>query len=551
MKKSILSIAMLLACGMLFAQEEKQSAVVSVENDYNPVVVQVSKKSFTPTIESKAEGKPSKLIFSKQTTPFTGFTSERDAKELLPAQEKSLPGYFRAGYGIRNDIDSKLSYNLRFNDKSVLRAMAAFDGFKSDVKGYSHEWNSRMYNTAVLADYTYKFDKLHLSVGGNFNNRAFNYQRAEAVNTPTDRQHHMNYGANIKAVSQFAGPFAFSLWADYRHSLMSYCDGAEKPITEDHINGGLLLSYEIFSKYVRKAGLELDFNGFIYNGMLLNAANGYRNLLSFDINPFVDFNFNGWMLTAGANMNFVTANSSVFAIAPNLKLEKNFTKRVSIYAKIGGGRKENGFATIEGITPYWGYNSLTGKQLKPTYRIVDAAIGTRMSLEPLSLDIFAGYTLTNDDLLQQIEYSEPGNKGLIYTTFAQEQTHDAHAGIRLGFDCGGWMNICADARYDFWSCADKNLLAFKPEITANANIEIRPIKNLLIEAGYNFTRYTKSETQGRLGCKHDLHARIGYKINRMFGVFAQGDNLMNMKYYEYYGYYTRGIRGMLGATINF
>lgn len=542
-----------MACGTLFAQEEQKEAIVSVENDYNPVVVQVNKKIFTPTVEGRVESRPSELIFSKQATPFTGFTSEKSSEELLPEQDKSQPGYLRLGYGIRNDMDGKLSYNVRFSEKSILRAYASFEGFNSKVNGIdgNGRWKTRMYNTDAILDYTYKFQKLHLNIDGSFNNRSFNYQRAEKAKIPVNWQHHTNYYAGMSAVSQLAGPFAYSIRVAYTHSLTGYSDGQKKPISEDHIKANAGFSYEIYSKNLRKIGFEIDFNYFIYNSALLKARKGYQNLMSMDFSPYTDFNFNGWKLLAGVNLNFRNANGPIVAAAPNIRIEKNFNKRISYYAKATGGRKDNSFAVIEGITPYWGYNSNSDRQIKPTYKIVDVATGTRITFEPFSFDLFAGYALTKDDLLQQIGYSGAGNSGLIYTVFAQEYTHNAYAETRLGYDYGGWLNIAADARYDFWNCKDKDLLAFKPEVTTNANIEVMPIKGLSINAGYNFTLYTKTATQGRLECKHDLHARISYKINRMFGVFITGDNLLNREYYEYYGYYTRGIRGMLGATMNF
>ena len=160
MKRTVLSLAALLVCGTLFAQENSKNAVVSVENDYNPTIVNVKKKNFTPTVEGKSNEKPAELIFSKQATPYMGFTSERSTKEVLPAQEDALPGYLRAGYGIRNEIDAKVAYNLNFNDKSFLRFSGAFDGFKCDVDGDYGKWNSRIYNSAAGVDFGYKFNKL-------------------------------------------------------------------------------------------------------------------------------------------------------------------------------------------------------------------------------------------------------------------------------------------------------------------------------------------------------------------------------------------------------
>lgn len=550
MKRNLLSFAALLICGTLFAQEDNRNAVVSVENDYNPTVITANKKNFTPTVESKSNAKPAKLIFSKQATPYTGFTSERDAEDILPAQERALPGYLRVGYGIRNDIDAKLAYNLNLGKRSYLRVLGTFDGFKSNVIGEYDKWNSRLFNTAAALDFGYKFKKLTVGITGDFNNLVLNYQKGNNNKGTSDRQHHMNYNVGINAVSQLAGPFAYTFKAGYTNSLISYINGVESPITESHINAGGTFAYEIYTKYMRRAGIEVDFNSFIYNSTLLNSANGYKNFLSMDFTPFADFNFNNWEMTFGANLNFRTGNGPVLAASPYITVDKALTKRISFYANITGGRKDNSFRRIENITPYWGYNSNTDKQIKPTYRIIDATVGTRMTLEPLYFDIFAGYVLTKDDLLQTITYSQAATP-LIYTVFEQEFTNDIHVGSRIGYDYGGWLNIEADARYDYWTCKNKDLLVLRPEVTANAMIEVRPIKNLTMKVGYNFTRYTKSENGTRISDKHDLHARISYCINRYIGAFIQGDNLLNDKYYDYAGYYTRGIRGMLGATVNF
>ena len=83
MKKAILSLVSLFAFTMSHAQNEAPTAVVKVENDYKPEIVQVSKRGFTPTIENGTEITPLELKFSKGSTPFDRFTSERNIKELL------------------------------------------------------------------------------------------------------------------------------------------------------------------------------------------------------------------------------------------------------------------------------------------------------------------------------------------------------------------------------------------------------------------------------------------------------------------------------------
>ena len=62
---------------------------------------------------------------------------------------------------------------------------------------------------------------------------------------------------------------------------------------------------------------------------------------------------------------------------------------------------------------------------------------------------------------------------------------------------------------------------------------------------------TKAEEYTRLSNKHDLYLRANYNINKWFGVYLQGENLLNNKYYNYVGYRALGIRGLFGVTANF
>ena len=44
---------------------------------------------------------------------------------------------------------------------------------------------------------------------------------------------------------------------------------------------------------------------------------------------------------------------------------------------------------------------------------------------------------------------------------------------------------------------------------------------------------------------------VNYQINKNFGVYMDGSNLLNCKYYDYAGYMARGARGSLGLTMSF
>ena len=251
-------------------------------------------------------------------------------------------------------------------------------------------------------------------------------------------------------------------------------------------------------------------------------------------------------------MNFVTANSAVFAISPDIRLRKAFNEYVAIFVKGTGGREDNNFSKLESLTPYWGFDKEVSRQLKPTYKVLDASAGTTITLEQLSIDLTAGYAFTKDDLLQQMELLETFSQhAFVYSNLAQENTHDAFITARVGYDYGGWLKLSGDARYDYWECDNHDLLVLNPELTFNINAELKPLRGLTINAGYNYTRFTKGEEDTRLADKNDLSLRVSYNITSWLGAYLQGNNLLNKKYYQYAGYLTRGVHGVIGLTANF
>ena len=92
-------------CSPILAQSNVENAVVNIENDYAPVVIEVNKRGFTPTIDETENTTPLELVFSYDAQPHKEFASDRDAASLFPAQERTYPGYARVGYGLTNDID--------------------------------------------------------------------------------------------------------------------------------------------------------------------------------------------------------------------------------------------------------------------------------------------------------------------------------------------------------------------------------------------------------------------------------------------------------------
>ena len=552
MKKALLLISALILSGGASAQTDSKNAVVNVENDYNPEVIEVRKKDFTPSVDSKVNTKPMTLEFSKTGKAYNGFTSERNITDALLKKEEPFPGYARLGYGLTNDIDAKLAYRLGVGKNGTLKAYAGFDGYKSDVNGLFDKWNSRLFKTMAGIGYTHSFKNITLGVDGTFKNNVFNYQCTDVAKTSlSNNQDGQNYWLAISGESNLSGPISYKFKGDFEYIARHWSSGKRATIGEGRYGIGGNIGYELLSEWVKSVGIDLNFDAFTYNSTLRSAYKGYDNYFSIDINPHSTLKFDKWTVKAGIKMNIITRGEGTFAIAPDIKAESQILENISVYGSITGGRTNNSFAKLESITPYWGFTKNGGGRLKPTYRIVDINIGSRISFEPVSISVNAGYAYTKDDLLEILHPESIDQFTLMYANFGQDNTHHAYVDLHLGCDLRSWVKLSADARYDFWNCSDNNLLIMKPQITVDVNAEARIIENLTLRMGYNFTRYTESATRGRINNKNDLYARISYQITKRYGAYIQGNNLLNSQYFDYAGYATRGIRASLGATVNF
>lgn len=531
-----------------FAQKDSLRAVVNIESDYTPVTMSVNKINFSPDVIGNAARKPPAIFFSEASMPFDGFVSEKSTRELTHQATLPYEGYARLGYGVVNELDVKASYNFDITPRDNVNAYVAVDGYKRWLDGEIDDWKSRMYNTTIGMNYSHRFDYLKLDVDAGVDNMVFNYQDAGFNAGHTDKQNSTGARVGVRGESMLSGPFAYTFRAGYTYAGRKYSYDMEKGINENRILAGGSVLYKIENAELNEVGMDLELNTFLYNGVLRKSVNKYRDYLSLDIDPYLNFNISDWQLRLGTSMKIVTANGATFSIAPDVRLRKDFSDKIQFFAYATGGREDNSFARIQSITPYWGFDEECGKQLKPTYKVVDATVGSTITVEPLFIEMTAGYAYTKDDLLQTMEVS--GNS-YIYSNLAQQNTHNAHLFARLGYDLGGWLNVSGDARYDYWDCDNEDLLVLKPEITCNLNAEARIFGDLTINAGYNFTRYTKSAKGKRVGLKNDLNLRIAYQITPRFGAYIQGDNLLNDKHYEYAGYYARGARGLIGLTANF
>lgn len=542
MKKNILlAAAMIAASCNILAQRDSLNAVISVENDYTPVVTKATKRTFTPSSEKNGTTRPLELEYSRNATPFRGFTSERDVKDLLPGQKKSSPGYARLGYGTGNNTDAVISYEQNISDNGKLRTIASHRGYNTKIDGIAGKWDSRMFSSWVNADYTHRFNGFTLGLNGEFGNNVFNYQKALA----TDKQNNKRYKIAMEGTSLLSGPVNFTFNVGYSRSQYGYLLNSPDNFSENKFNIGALVKYEITDNLLHDINLGVDLNNYIYRGM-----DGAKNFLSADFNPYATVLGDNYRMKIGANINIATSFGSRMAIAPDFEIETTGYENFTMYGSIKGGRQANSIERLEQLSPYWfGFG-----QLKPSYTIADITAGIRIAREALSFNFYLGYSYTKDDLLSAAYYDEVIDKygdpirGGIYSLMALENTGRVYVGTSVGYDYEGWLKASLAARYNRWKCSDKYLIGTKPEAEIEFNIEARIIENLYTSLAYNFATYSYDAPSKN---KNEVNLRATYKLSDNFGAFVEGNNLLNQEYVKYAGYYEQGINVLLGVSATF
>ncbi len=539
MKRNIITAIVLALCGTIYAQKDSLNAVIHVENEYTPVVTKAVKRGFTPSTEENNRQTPLELEFSHKSNPFKGFTSERDVKELLPGQKQSYPGYVRLGYGTGNNADALASYMYDITKRDKIKAVASIKGYNRELKSVTGKWDSRMYSSWVSTDYSHRFDNLLLGATATFENDVFNYN----TNIPTDKQNNKRFDVGTYGVSSLAGPLAYEFKAGFARNHYSR-QIEEGSCAENRIYAGGKVKYEFGEEGFNNINLGVNLNNYIYDNYSI-----MKNFLSADFNPYTDILTDNIRIHIGANVNLLTANGPLFAIAPDLGIEATISNSVALYGTVKGNRRAGTFDVLMQQNPY----NILFTTDKPEYTIADVTIGTRITNNNLSIDIFAGGAYTKDAFLAgylplEIPQTPTHSDKLVASFTEQENTTNIYAGTRVGYDYEGWLKTSGMVRYNYRRCDEDALLMMKPEFEFSLNAEARFLEDFYVTLAYNFATY-KHDTPSLN--KNELNLRTSYKFMERFGAYIEGNNLLNRNYFKYAGYNEQGINILLGLSAAF
>lgn len=528
---------------------------VIVENEYNPDLLDASKVNILPKVEEPVVTKKD-IEYSQTPMPAASLGTYQ---ELLPLTQKefqpdALRGYARLGYGNRGNIDARLSYLFALSARDQLGISASLDGLNGKIKydgGLENksEWKSRFYRTNVNLDYKHLFDKVEMSVKGNYGLNLFNYltDPLSSYWPESDKQHtnKARFALGVASVDDSL-PLEFTAEVGYSYydRKYSWSNLIIAPDKEQIIHAKADVSGEITDG--QKVGLGVNLNQFLYS----RTEARLKDYTSVQLNPYYNYSTNNIEIRLGVHADLASHLGKGFVIAPDVALQFAFAESYKIYLKAGGGRELVDYRRLEVENPYWGM-PLDWKSINIP---LDAKIGFKASpVNGFWFDLFGGYTIRNNDLcftngivnLSQGSYS--GGEA----AFEFEDTKVFYGGAHLQYAYKDLLSMSVKGVYSKWDANDDYYLLMKPEFNLDASVDVKLIDNLYLNLGYNYVTRPVAYEKKRLDPINNLTLGGSYKFFKNFSVYARINNLLNKEYQYYVNYPSQGFNFVAGISCSF
>ena len=597
-KKILLAGTGLLFVGTAMAQVQQKDSTLNrtvvVENQYNPEVMDAFKVNVLPKVEEPAVAKKH-IDYATSMYPMTSFGFEpmgvmtREVK-----QEGARRGYLRGSYGMLNHTDVKAAYLWDMTKSDQLDVMASFYGHSGDVDypllNTEFEQNQRFFRTDFGLDYSHRFNKMKVNLGGNFGSQVFNYhttesaldnqygkgsynnvpygsgmygseQSGDAIVSTISRNQHFMMGNGYLGVSSLKGqlPIDFAVTVGFDAFKRKYAPAEVIPsylqkmiFAQGTVSGMLKEQHRVGVDFgVNHLTYDLD-NDIPYGNAPQTAM--FENNTLIQLNPFYAIQTDMFNVRLGAHVDIQTAVGSGLKVAPDVSAAVTFSDTYVFYVQALGGTQLNDFNRLNQVSPYWNQEN----QMKTSYTIVDAQGGFKASpINGLGMKLYGGYRLTKDDVFVTPYGYNAGNNSLSNRVFAAELHQDKskvfYAGLGVDYDYRDALGFGIKGQYNNWKLGNKDniyFLALKPEFEIGANVHAKVYRGLNVLADYAYEK--RKEVSGKsLDALNFLKVGAEYNYNERINVFVHANNLLNQTYMTATGYPELGINIVGGISLGF
>ena len=560
---------------------------MTLEREYDPIVQDAAKVITLPVVrEMNITKRP--IVYSDYAIPMI---PEKDII-ILPAgtlmtdvEHVKRNGYLHFGGGMHTNLMGDVGYHILNTAKDNLSVYFSHRSTNGNVKfedATMYKRKAKFNDNIGGLDFKHNFERATLKLGGKFGHSSFNYYglptNMSILSTPVSYDSLTNQGNRLINVyagvaSSIASAVGYHFDVEYtnfnqKYSLSKDLDG----MTENHIGLGFGLNSPVIDG--RCFGVDVKANILTYaepsllNNILPDSA-VFSTHFSGIINPYYRIGNDSWKLILGLNLMFVSQYEDIDVLAsPNILFETPFSNWNVFYANLGGGIESNSMAEL----------SRTNRYINPAFTAdasktwADLKIGVRSNASAgLWFDIYAGYKYTESDVFYNPSSYPWINDGFNNVSMPfQPTTQRIQAGASLKYDfrkvvdfylkgeynhyilkyVDSWKNVYSGGLNEYSDMKSYG----KPSFTANAGINVRPVKPLTLNLDYCMMSGLHAYVYGenvKMKTINDLRFRGSWKFNDMFGAYLQFNNLLFQKQELYYGYPLQPFSAMAGLSVNF
>jgi hypothetical protein len=588
-KINILTIAGLLASLISAGAQnpnDKLTREMTLERMYDPTVQDAGKVNRLPEIKDPVVTK-SPINYS----PFTVPANPENEINILPSGKamteipyNNRKGYFHFGGGTRMNLSSDAGYHILNDAKNQLNLFASHRSASGNIKFepyWGDEKRKAKFNDNLAGlNYRHYFDQgTMLRLGTKYNYTAFNYygyshNRIPSVSSIWEPDH-FDYKTNQvnQLINGYVGirskedaKTGYLADFEYNRFIQKYGRSAGTDgIQENKITIQAGLSKRFGNRYDQSAGFTVKIDNFNYNDSSeterRNDAAAYQSYTEATLSPYYRIQGDRWQALLGANIMFVTGDSSKLFASPHIRFEIETGAKTLFYVNASGEIQSNDPYSISLRNRYTNHAA----PVLPSRTWMDALLGIRSGIVPgFWFDIFAGYKITANEVFFMPSIPVQTDRFGSYQYAFQPDASLFRIGANLKYACQQWVDFSLKAVYNSWSLkkgdsgiAWNRMKPYgRPSVEINADLTVRPLKPLALNFEYYLgaNRYSYlliDRREIKLDHLNDLNFRATWNFNEMIGAYMQFNNVFSRRQELYYGYPMQLFNAMVGVNINF
>lgn len=556
---------------------------MTLEKKYSPTIEPATKIIRLPELH-EPQAPNSKVAFSNY---FPACEAQFEPASLLPAN--TMPADLNASQ-YAGFISLRLSTVLNFDGDAAWQILNTSRNFL-DIYCSRRSSNSKNPSLQIPSgtqkffmndnwggfNYSRSFDSAKLSAGLKYTYSAFNYSGLTVTPQPSPaceiKDHpgqatcmtDAHAGISSDTPNKLNGKINLR-YTGFKQKQLTYIPGVKE--------NRLTVDWDMHKAYYSTSGFGL---GGFYKTYKYNSEefwnyppnNSIMHYSVLSLTPYYYMKDGNLNLTLGLRADFELGGRKKIVLAPNIRFNCHPSNTFAFYASALGGRNDNSkydmFSENRYVYPL--------ERVRDSRTFLDGTAGLKyLPVSSLSLDVFAGYRLTEDEhFFTPLLYSENEPTGSMITGVSYGTAKVVKLGAQINYALQDLFGINLKGTLYKWDVTGSRHMFdmdgietefaveayHKPRFEVETDVFFRaPNIPLRINMAFKglYGRKTIELFHGksyRMKDAHDLSVKASYAVTPFFSVNLSANNLLFRKYDIWYGYPAQKFNIMGGASMMF